>query len=254
MILLRKVVVFLFTIIFLVYVLCIKPSGTEKLKNKKYLFFPMILGLGLITIGTFIDMLSVFNNSKINDIIPICFTLGGIIFVVFTIYWTKFTANSITLLYKDAYYDAMTGLYNRRGIEEIFEKNIDLNEGFYVMIFDLDGTKMINDNLGHLIGDEYIVRSAKAISDSIRNKGVIGRIGGDEFLALLTHANEEEMEEIKCCIKRKVTKIFSKHDISVSIGVSVNKQDGESMKELFQVADRRMYDDKRATNKYKRVN
>ncbi|NYC94608.1 GGDEF domain-containing protein [Clostridium acetobutylicum] len=89
----------------------------------------------------------------------------------------------------------MTGVYNRNGIKKIFKDTINKEDNFFVMSFDLDETKIINDNFGHLVGDEYIISAARAIKEVLGAKGVVGRTGGDEFAAIYISTDQEELKK-----------------------------------------------------------
>jgi diguanylate cyclase (GGDEF)-like protein len=217
----------------------------NKFGHKKLLSASMIIGLGLISVGTFFDMISNLINMNLGTLIPTCFTLGAIIFVVSIMLWSKYMVEIMTALNEYAHNDSMTGLYNRMGFEKVFEKKIAIQESFYIMVFDLDKTKIINDNFGHLKGDKYIISAARIIKDEIGENGFIGRTGGDEFVALVENITEEKIEDIKFFIKNRVSHIFNKQNTQISIGYSKYKKDGETFEELLNLADKKMYEDKK---------
>ena len=241
----RKIIVFVFVSILFIYMVWINFSVLKKFNNKKYIPFLMLTGLGLINLGTFFDMISNLINMKFETLIPTCFTAGAIIFVVYIILWSRYMVEIITALNECAHNDSMTGLYNRMGFEKVFESKIAIHDSFYIMVFDLDETKIINDNFGHLKGDKYIISAARIIKDEIGEKGFIGRTGGDEFVALVENITEEEIEDIKFFIKNRVSHIFNKQNTQISIGYSKYKKDGETFEELLSFADKKMYEDKK---------
>jgi len=241
----RKSMVFLFVLVLFIYMIWINFSVLKKFNYRKYLPFLMLIGLGMITLGTFFDMISSFIDMKFELLIPTCFTIGAIIFVIYIILWSKYMVEIMTTLNECAHNDPMTGLYNRMGFEKIIERKIAIQESFYIMVFDLDKTKIINDNFGHLKGDKYIISAARIIKDEIGENGFIGRTGGDEFVALVENINEEEIEDIKLFIKNRVSHIFHKQNTQVSIGYSRYKKDGQTYEELLSFADKRMYEDKK---------
>ncbi|MCH9638965.1 MAG: diguanylate cyclase, partial [Betaproteobacteria bacterium] len=89
-------------------------------------------------------------------------------------------------LHKLAYYDSLTGLPNRSLLFQEIEKEISrcnrTNLSFALMFLDLDRFKMINDSLGHAVGDELLQEAARRLLDSVRKEDVVARIGGDEFV------------------------------------------------------------------------
>ena len=82
----------------------------------------------------------------------------------------------------------LTNIYNRRSFEDIFDKILNkalrYNESFYLVTFDLNNLKHINDTFGHLNGDEFIKSFVNKLKKSIRNSDVLARYGGDEFVGV----------------------------------------------------------------------
>lgn len=241
----RKLIVFVFVSILFIYMVRINFGVLKKFNSRKYLPFLMLIGLGLITLGTFFDMISNLIDMKFVTLIPTCFTAGAILFVLYIILWSKYMVEIMTNLNECAQNDPMTGLYNRMGFEKVLKRKIDRKKTFYIMIFDLDKTKSINDNFGHLKGDQYIIRTAKIIKDQIGENGFVGRTGGDEFIAFIENMTEEEIKNIKLFIKNRVSYIFHKQNTQVSIGYSRYKRDGDTFQELMSFADKKMYEDKK---------
>ena len=92
-------------------------------------------------------------------------------------------------LEKMAILDPLTELYNRRGLQQILHREIQLaareNTPLLVLVTDIDDFKRINDTLGHPVGDILLKETAKKIRDSVRASDHVARIGGDEFILLL---------------------------------------------------------------------
>ncbi len=92
--------------------------------------------------------------------------------------------------------DDLTKIYNRRYFFEILAEKIKLcknsGQGFYLIIFDIDHFKPINDQYGHVFGDEVIAAVAKTVRNMMRLNSYIGRYGGDEFMLILDQATKEE--------------------------------------------------------------
>ena len=241
----RKSIVFLFVSILFIYMVRINFSVLKKFNSRKYLPFLMLIGLGLIMLGTFFDMISNLIDMKFVTLIPRCFTAGAILFVVYIILWSNYMVDIMNTLNECAHNDPMTGLYNRMGFEKVFKEKIAIQESFYIMVFDLDKTKIINDSFGHLKGDQYIISAARIIEKEIGENGFVGRTGGDEFVAFLENINEEQVEDIKFFIKNHVSHIFHKQNTQISIGYSKYKKDGQTLEDLLSFADKRMYEDKK---------
>lgn len=94
-----------------------------------------------------------------------------------------------------AHEDPMTGILNRRGFAREVQRAIAFNARYdtpvSLIVFDLDGLKTVNDRHGHEAGDAFIEGVARLLADRLRASDVVARIGGDEFAALLWHAEPD---------------------------------------------------------------
>jgi diguanylate cyclase (GGDEF)-like protein/PAS domain S-box-containing protein len=149
-----------------------------------------------------------------------------------------------------AYYDALTGLPNRllfrdRVVNAIAQAKRH-RRGIAVMYLDLDHFKLVNDGLGHSVGDGLLSEVAARLQGSIRASDTISRLGGDEFTILL---NDTNSTDAIFAIARKILQSLSKpfrvngHELFVtaSIGISLFPADGEDVETLLKCADSAMY-------------
>lgn len=86
---------------------------------------------------------------------------------------------------KEAYrstHDQLTGLYNRRGLEEEGARRMKLSSNLIVLMFDIDNFKFVNNNFGHLAGDQLLIMAARIIKQTVRSDDIVGRFGGDEIV------------------------------------------------------------------------
>lgn len=248
MIELRKVVVFLCVTTLLFYMIRLLLFTKRKWPLKSYTFGILIGGISFIVIACFLDIIvSVYDYQLIRNIIKISFTLGTIIYVVGIILWSKFTKTMMDRLEEAALTDSMTGVLNRGGIERVYDSLTETKKNFYVIVCDLNGTKVINDTYGHMEGDSYIYNTTKIIREIIGSNGYVARIGGDEFVILLENLNIDEVEELSFNIKKLVNEIHLDENTGISIGHSVFPNDGQALWELINVADKKMYEDKKMT-------
>jgi diguanylate cyclase (GGDEF)-like protein len=149
-----------------------------------------------------------------------------------------------------AHHDALTGLPNRLhlqiGLEQIIAAAKRENQEVAVMFIDLDRFKVINDTLGHNIGDGLLVEVAHRLSDCVRESDLLARLGGDEFVVALSgddavNAAAQVAEKIidrlaePCRIEGHVL-----HS-TPSIGISLYPHDGDSIESLMKTADTAMY-------------
>ena len=148
-------------------------------------------------------------------------------------------------------HDALTKLYNRNYFEEEMKRLDRRRSGAVaIVVFDLDGLKMVNDTLGHEQGDRMLVVAAQSLRSAFRDGDVVARIGGDEFAALLEDASEELLGQIRERI-RQSTELANRQQpdevalpISLSMGYALSVGSGTPMRELFRQADNSMYREK----------
>ncbi len=149
-----------------------------------------------------------------------------------------------------ALHDALTGLPNRFTLEGRLEQAIALarreNARLAVMFIDLDHFKMINDTLGHPVGDDLLVEVARRLRQSVRASDMVARLGGDEFVIVLTgdgvdlaaaHVAEKILMSIALPCR------IDGHELHTtpSIGIAVFPNDGDSVEKLMKNADIAMY-------------
>lgn len=152
-----------------------------------------------------------------------------------------------------ANYDTLTNLPNRRKLVDECESRIlnDLNTSGYVLFFDIDKFKHINDNYGHDCGDEFLVQLGEFFSKIPMLKNNIFRNGGDEFVALIDgDINKDQIANLTRSIHQRFKNpwILKKGNIycNVSIGVACYPQDGLTAEVLINKADQAMYKVKEA--------
>jgi len=145
-------------------------------------------------------------------------------------------------------HDQLTGLYNRHFLEtqiKIIEKS--KRYPISVLVFDVDGLKLVNDTLGHAQGDKLLQMVANVISKSLRASDFLARIGGDEFIAVLPETDEETVFKIADRIRaniRKANETCQEFPISVSVGAATAVNHHTTLEETIRKADERMYHEK----------
>lgn len=245
---LQKIVVFLVVTLLLFYMIRLLFFAKQKWNSGIHTFSVLIAGLIIINIATFFDMVYYIENYKfISMLIKICFTTGSVIYVIGVILWSNNTKKMINQFQEIALTDSMTGVLNRKGIENIYKVVAESDDFFYLIVCDLNGTKRVNDNFGHLYGDKYITNATKIIADTIGLKGHVARIGGDEFIILLGYIEVQDLEQIILQIKKHVCEILPEQNTGISSGYALFPNDGDSFEDLMRVADKKMYDDKKST-------
>ena len=145
-------------------------------------------------------------------------------------------------------HDSLTGCYNRTFFEEEmrrFEKQRDTQVA--LLMCDVDGLKIVNDSLGHDVGDEILKSVAAILRRSFRSGDIISRIGGDEFVILLGANSVKTCENACRKVKKQLADYNTQHPtlpISLSMGFAVNQQASVNMTALFKEADNNMYREK----------
>jgi diguanylate cyclase (GGDEF)-like protein len=154
----------------------------------------------------------------------------------------------------DGYYDSLTGLPN----VPIFEFNVEKaiasakrrNKILAILFIDVDNFKFINDTYGHLIGDKIIQMVSKILESTLRIDDFITRKGGDEFIILLNDLARKEdinyvLDKIIEHFEKPIEIENQKIPLTLSIGISIFPDDGDTVKDLIQKADYVMYKSKK---------
>lgn len=153
--------------------------------------------------------------------------------------------------------DSLTGLANHRKLFEVLESEVQRSRRtgrkFAVLLFDLDGLKIINDRYGHLTGSRAIKRLGSALRNSSRSIDTPARFGGDEFAVVLPESGEEEAREVASRICQRLADDNQTPSITASVGVSVYPADGTTIEKLLGAADRSLYRMKRGGRKKVRL-
>ncbi|HBE76553.1 MAG TPA: hypothetical protein DDW65_02040 [Firmicutes bacterium] len=145
-------------------------------------------------------------------------------------------------------HDGLTGLYNRNYFEDkLNETNWDETSNMAMVLCDLDGLKIINDTLGHNVGDLCLKTVAAELGNKFRETDLVTRIGGDEFAVIMKNTTAEEIGTIRKSLKKslKTVKIGDiELPISISLGYSISDNLKKDKRMLFKEADDYMYREK----------
>lgn len=153
-----------------------------------------------------------------------------------------------------AFTDKLTGLFNRRYIEDFIKSRLEdfrrLSLPFCVMFIDIDHFKAFNDNYGHEMGDEVIKMVGESCQLMIRSSDLFGRFGGEEFVTVLSGTNEQNMYVIADAMRTIVenTGIRSNGDalkVTISIGATMVRAE-DSLESILKRADDFLYKSKEA--------
>lgn len=147
-------------------------------------------------------------------------------------------------------HDTLTGLKNRRFLNDFVRRALQSGAGLTLALIDVDRFKSINDNFSHRVGDEVLVGIAGAMKACIRESDVAVRLAGDEFVIVMPGANARAAEGLRQRLKETVrtgdwaSVAPGLPAVSISIGLA-SAQPGDSLESLVEAADREMYADKR---------
>lgn len=144
--------------------------------------------------------------------------------------------------------DPLTGLYNKAAIKEMAtDALINADQVITYVMLDLDHFKEVNDTYGHMFGDEVILNAARIIKDIVGKKGLVGRVGGDEFFIVLKGIGSEldDLRPVLRAIRAQIEWAYKGKlgsiKLTTSIGCASYPKDDDNYEDLFKLADRCLY-------------
>ncbi|MBO5373641.1 MAG: GGDEF domain-containing protein [Lachnospiraceae bacterium] len=148
--------------------------------------------------------------------------------------------------------DKMTMVLNREttmeNIQQVLKEEADKSHVLFML--DVDNFKSLNDTLGHQAGDEFLIRLAGEIRKNFRESDIVGRVGGDEFFALMKNVpgiseTTRKAQELMSTIQKVCTN-YPEIKLSGSIGIGIYPENGKTLGELYAQADAALYQAKRS--------
>lgn len=188
------------------------------------------------------------NEQGVLNSMPVYYYFITLIVLVFTY---QLVLKYITKT-KQAETDDLTGIMNKRAFvcstDKFYKEDNQNTHALFVM--DVNDFKLINDTYGHIVGDLVLIEVAKRVQRVIKNGDSFCRIGGDEFTLLIQDIKEEEeletfIESLKAEFDEPMFVRGYEIKVNISIGAAIYPMDGVSHLELYHIADRRMYENKR---------
>lgn len=161
---------------------------------------------------------------------------------------SKISENEMLIIFADLYAenyvknDSLTKLLTKDEIISVAKNYIKNNINFLLMIVDIDNFKTFNDNYGHMFGDIVLVETAASLKKYLKNNGVIGRIGGDEFMIIIEHSDNYDGIHKLCTNVRAAIANISNHNIkqvkiTATVGCAHFPKDANNYDLLFNKAD-----------------
>lgn len=213
----------------------------------------IVLNMVLVWAGYHIDGLVVGyldESARIWDIItsiPMCFiALGSMV-----VYVRRAYDNSNRKLVRLATKDALTGIYNRRSMQELLERKVgqakQTKTSFIIMMLDIDHFKKLNDTYGHPFGDLVLQKFSETVQSVLRKEDLFARYGGEEFVVMLHLAQLDKGVEVGERIRQAVKAMAFDNgvQVKVSIGMTAFTQD-DTITKLLSRADENLYQAKQA--------
>ena len=152
-------------------------------------------------------------------------------------------------LIKSAYTDELTQIHNRRYCMEYMNKMKDSeNLDYTVICFDLNNLKTVNDTYGHAMGDILIKSAAEVISKTFEPYGLVARMGGDEFIAIIETSDQEEINRLQELFRTNIeqkNKEVTDLNMSIAYGYASCNPKEYNVEKIYQIADNHMYETKK---------
>ncbi|MBE5906834.1 MAG: GGDEF domain-containing protein, partial [Lachnospiraceae bacterium] len=189
-----------------------------------------IVVFGILDMINFI--VSQQNGYIYNSIIPVgvlLFVIQWLISFLYEVHLNYINYTRQEVLVKMAYEDYLTGLDNRAVVEECFDDSENSKNNYAVISYDLNCLKQINDSKGHEAGDEYIVTFSNVLKDFWKSYGTVARIGGDEFLVIISERSKELITALSTEFEvyvRNISQNDNKVDLRFSYGVAFRDEKG----------------------------
>lgn len=226
------------------FFICICMVSTDYKKGR-------VVSTVLIAVSIFSAIMEMVRSHALNS-------LPGVINMIVSLISIYLLCDQLESREKSIVTDYLTKLNNRHGLVLALNKKIAKKESFYVMYLDFENFKLVNDSLGHRCGDFVLKTISERIQDTVGSKGILGRIGGDEFIFILSDKYDplKTANDILTAINEKIEiptgdKIVDFY-ISAFIGISKHPDDAGDPDSLIKYADIAMYHS--AKNKQKRIN
>ncbi|WP_407303840.1 diguanylate cyclase [Acinetobacter sp.] len=155
-------------------------------------------------------------------------------------------SEKITELRQHVNTDPLTGLYNRRGMNIFLKELVSVKRDFAVLAIDIDFFKNVNDSYGHDQGDEILKTLASFMKSNFRDEDVCCRYGGEEFIVLMTTADPKVAYNAAERLRKTMesSNINSIGPITLSVGIAFWPQNSDDVREVFKMADNKLYEAK----------
>ncbi|PNR96898.1 sensor domain-containing diguanylate cyclase [Petrotoga olearia] len=228
-------------------ILFIKDTKKSNLWNQKHSLSKSWLGIPIMVKNEIIGVLNVdwFKEVKISKFEKelINYFLEDIDRILKTFF-------SLNEMFLGSDLDILTQVYNRKAYEEYVSQHKSDSSKKVVIFLDFDNFKQINDDFGHIVGDQVLKLLTKRIQNSIKSDDLIFRYGGDEFVIILNETSETKnidkiIQRIKLAVKTPITIKDTLIISSISLGYCLVPEEASNIEKAVEIADKRMYLEKK---------
>ena len=230
--------------------------------NRSFLMAGLICMLVFVVMDMIIYNLQRYTSFVTNDGYTSSIYIGTLLFVLalfgdfctgtLNALYDKATQNTLEQL---AYADFLTGLSNRRQCEILFDELDETNAPYVLITFDLNDLKRINDSLGHTEGDRYIKAFSDILKTTFVDLGLLARMGGDEFIAVITKVDQANISNLTDAFYQNINAVNAQNpnwNMSAAYGIYYSHEEYASCtRDAFRIADARMYDHKNEMKSHK---
>jgi diguanylate cyclase (GGDEF)-like protein len=218
--------------------------------GKPRMILGMIIGILAFVVSSILDILLtlvIINWKPFFMIENIFIAAGTILSAVSMVIILRYLLSTAKL-------DPLTGVYNRRHFKELLDIEIVRarrnNLKFAILSCGINGFKLINDKMGHAIGDVVLRNVAQKLSFNVRASDVVARWGGDEFMILFTQTDIAGAKTLVERLNQEIgNMVIMNRNLSISGGLAIFPDDGGTVDEILSLADSRMTNSKNDWNK-----
>ena len=217
--------------------------------------FITVLAFVVTIVGHFVVLIQ---HYSMKDTLGVVLNIGVAHIVYIVLLWAVIKLRTskeeaqkkVSLLENYAYIDPLTHLLNRRGLEKVskeLEIELSLEDRDYaILLLDIDHFKYVNDQYGHLRGDEVLKKVASLLTRIARPQDILGRWGGEEFVVFIPNGSGELILEHANLIRQSINDLnLGELSVTISIGVGYSHS-GNDITDTFRLADRHLYAAKEA--------
>lgn len=233
--------------IFLLYPLLL--IATFKIKMKYLMVILLLIVIFTISVSSKFGVNFFMSDTQMNSILMLSSFLATFVFIIMGIGLHNQEAQKnrkLTLV------DNLTKTLNRRAYEEHVDKMIynfkRYGYTFSIILLDIDDFKKINDDLGHSVGDDVLIQLSTLIKNSLRNSDYLFRVGGEEFVVLLSNTELKKAQEVAQKLRLLIESelhCYDKRVITISLGVT-EIQDEDDKGTLYERVDKLQYISKKS--------